>query len=130
MQCSSMSSDPATPTTENRKCEAADEKSADTSEAHTPQYPAVESFMKQHLDVSATEITLDVRSPCEYEKGHIPGSFNLPLFTDEERAQVGEFDVLTFSFISTKIAHVTTACEQERFTNRRGTESQSSKVFA
>ena len=31
----------------------------------------------------------DVRSPCEYSAGHIPGSFSLPLFTDEERALVG-----------------------------------------
>lgn len=32
---------------------------------------------------------LDVRSPGEYEQGHIPGAFNLPLLDDEERAQVG-----------------------------------------
>jgi tRNA 2-selenouridine synthase len=32
---------------------------------------------------------LDVRSPAEYESGHIPGSLNLPLFTNEERAIVG-----------------------------------------
>jgi tRNA 2-selenouridine synthase len=32
---------------------------------------------------------IDVRSPGEYEKGHIPGTYNIPLFTDNERAQVG-----------------------------------------
>ncbi len=32
---------------------------------------------------------LDVRSPAEFEKGHIPGAINLPLFTDQERARVG-----------------------------------------
>ncbi|TVQ19320.1 MAG: tRNA 2-selenouridine(34) synthase MnmH [Leptolyngbya sp. DLM2.Bin15] len=32
---------------------------------------------------------LDVRSPAEYARGHIPGAANLPLFSDEERAQVG-----------------------------------------
>jgi tRNA 2-selenouridine synthase len=32
---------------------------------------------------------LDVRSPGEYAQGHIPGALNLPLFSDEERAQVG-----------------------------------------
>ncbi len=32
---------------------------------------------------------LDVRSPGEYERGHIPGAVNFPLFTDEERAKVG-----------------------------------------
>ena len=31
----------------------------------------------------------DVRTPAEYEKGHIPGALNLPLFTNEERAVVG-----------------------------------------
>jgi tRNA 2-selenouridine synthase len=32
---------------------------------------------------------LDVRSPSEFEQGHIPGAKNLPLFTDEERSKVG-----------------------------------------
>jgi tRNA 2-selenouridine synthase len=31
----------------------------------------------------------DVRTPAEYEKGHIPGAHNLPLFSDVERALVG-----------------------------------------
>jgi tRNA 2-selenouridine synthase len=32
---------------------------------------------------------IDVRSPGEYEKGHIPGAVNIPLFSDAERADVG-----------------------------------------
>lgn len=32
---------------------------------------------------------LDVRTPAEYERGHIPGAYNLPLFSNEERAVVG-----------------------------------------
>lgn len=32
---------------------------------------------------------IDVRSPLEFEKGHIPGATNIPLFTNEERAHVG-----------------------------------------
>ena len=32
---------------------------------------------------------LDVRSPGEFARGHIPGAHNLPLFSDEERAEVG-----------------------------------------
>src|SRR5687768_11630406 len=32
---------------------------------------------------------IDVRSPGEYESGHIPGAINIPLFDDEERARVG-----------------------------------------
>ncbi|MBS1661997.1 MAG: tRNA 2-selenouridine(34) synthase MnmH, partial [Bacteroidetes bacterium] len=31
----------------------------------------------------------DVRTPAEFAQGHIPGAFNLPLFSNEERAQVG-----------------------------------------
>ncbi|WP_088892527.1 tRNA 2-selenouridine(34) synthase MnmH [Leptolyngbya ohadii] len=34
-------------------------------------------------------VLLDVRSPGEYEQGHIPGAVSFPLFTNEERAQVG-----------------------------------------
>jgi tRNA 2-selenouridine synthase len=33
--------------------------------------------------------TVDVRSPKEFEQGHIPDAWNLPLFSDSERAQVG-----------------------------------------
>lgn len=32
---------------------------------------------------------VDVRSPAEFIEGHINGAINLPLFSDEERAQVG-----------------------------------------
>ncbi len=32
---------------------------------------------------------IDVRSPGEYNHAHIPGAYNLPLFTDEERKIVG-----------------------------------------
>lgn len=31
----------------------------------------------------------DVRTPAEYARGHIPGAINLPLFTNEERAEIG-----------------------------------------
>lgn len=31
----------------------------------------------------------DVRTPAEFDQGHIPGAFNLPLFTNEERVAVG-----------------------------------------
>ncbi len=32
---------------------------------------------------------LDARSPCEYTHGHIPGAISFPLFSDQERAEVG-----------------------------------------
>jgi tRNA 2-selenouridine synthase len=41
------------------------------------------SFLKTNTPL------IDVRSPGEYEKAHIPGSVNIPLFSDAERAHVG-----------------------------------------
>jgi tRNA 2-selenouridine synthase len=38
---------------------------------------------------SLSGLLLDVRSPSEYEQGHIPQARSLPLFSDEERAVVG-----------------------------------------
>ena len=32
---------------------------------------------------------IDVRTPAEFEQGHIPGTINLPLFTNEERKIIG-----------------------------------------
>ena len=32
---------------------------------------------------------VDVRSPAEYQQGHWPGAINIPLFSDEQRAEVG-----------------------------------------
>ncbi|CAK9055187.1 tRNA 2-selenouridine synthase, partial [Durusdinium trenchii] len=34
-------------------------------------------------------LTIDVRSPAEFEEGHIPGAVNIPLFDNESRAVVG-----------------------------------------
>jgi tRNA 2-selenouridine synthase len=41
------------------------------------------------LDLSESIPIVDVRSPLEFNTGHIPGSVNIPLFTDEQRAIVG-----------------------------------------
>lgn len=48
---------------------------------------AVDTFLT-HLPTFDTPI-LDVRSPGEFEQGHIPGAVSFPLFDDEERAIVG-----------------------------------------
>ena len=32
---------------------------------------------------------IDVRSPSEYYKGHMPNSINIPLFDNEERSIIG-----------------------------------------
>lgn len=34
-------------------------------------------------------VTIDVRSPSEYEDATVPGSLNIPFFDDEERAEIG-----------------------------------------
>jgi len=46
---------------------------------------SVKSFLKKagHYPV------IDVRSPAEYTQGHLHGALNIPLFTNEERAEVG-----------------------------------------
>ena len=52
-------------------------------------------FMINNLEVSdflnrVEEIpVLDLRSPGEYEAGHIPNAINMPIFNNEERAKVG-----------------------------------------
>ena len=32
---------------------------------------------------------IDVRSPGEFSRGHIPGAISVPLFSDAERAELG-----------------------------------------
>lgn len=60
-------------------------------------------------------IFVDMRSPVEYTVGHVPGAINIPLFTDEERAQVGtiykqvsveEAKHLGLTFASAKLPHI------------------------
>jgi len=41
------------------------------------------------LERSASFPVVDVRSPSEFNQGHIPGAVNIPLFDDVERARVG-----------------------------------------
>jgi tRNA 2-selenouridine synthase len=45
--------------------------------------------IEQFLYLRKNIPVIDVRSPAEYERGHIPGAFSLPLFDNEERACVG-----------------------------------------
>ncbi|MCT0226255.1 tRNA 2-selenouridine(34) synthase MnmH [Synechococcus sp. CS-1328] len=39
--------------------------------------------------LAASGPVVDVRSPGEFRQGHIPGACSLPLFSDEERAEIG-----------------------------------------
>lgn len=45
--------------------------------------------ISEFLGYRALVPVIDARSPSEYKAGHIPGSVNIPVFTDEERAVVG-----------------------------------------
>ncbi|MCB0164663.1 MAG: tRNA 2-selenouridine(34) synthase MnmH [Anaerolineae bacterium] len=45
----------------------------------------VETF----LDLGQRYPIIDVRTPAEFAKGHIPGALNIPLFSNEERAMIG-----------------------------------------
>lgn len=41
-------------------------------------------------NIEGNYILIDVRSPSEFKTEHIPGSINIPIFSDEERHLVGE----------------------------------------
>ncbi len=41
------------------------------------------------LQLSPQGVVVDVRTPAEFASGHIPGAVNLPLFSNEQRAEVG-----------------------------------------
>jgi tRNA 2-selenouridine synthase len=45
----------------------------------------IDEFLKQ----GSASVIIDVRTPKEFEQGHIPGAINIPLFSNEERAVVG-----------------------------------------
>lgn len=51
--------------------------------------PVQRISVAEFLALATTHPVFDVRSPGEYKHAHIPGAHSLPLFTDEERKQVG-----------------------------------------
>jgi len=46
---------------------------------------SIEEFLGQYRSLPV----IDVRSPGEFNYGHIPGAVNIPLFDDQQRAKVG-----------------------------------------
>ena len=46
---------------------------------------SIRDFLQSNDDI----VLIDVRTPTEFDQGHIPGGFNLPLFSNEERVMVG-----------------------------------------
>jgi tRNA 2-selenouridine synthase len=51
--------------------------------------PINKKTIRGFLTDSKGNLLLDVRSPSEFIQAHIPGAVNLPLFSDEERKEVG-----------------------------------------
>jgi tRNA 2-selenouridine synthase len=45
--------------------------------------------IEEYLKIRDEVAIIDVRSPAEFEKGHIPGAHSVPLFDNEERAIIG-----------------------------------------
>jgi len=43
----------------------------------------------EFLGLANPVVLADVRTPAEFEQGHIPGAVNLPIFSNEERVKVG-----------------------------------------
>ena len=68
-----------------------------TQQADPPASDADTSQIVARKTVSPTEfwsartdqLVIDVRSPKEFADGHIPGAVNIPLFSNDERAEVG-----------------------------------------
>jgi tRNA 2-selenouridine synthase len=45
--------------------------------------------LSEFLEKAKTTVVVDVRTPLEFQQGHIPGALNIPIFTNEERVIVG-----------------------------------------
>ena len=50
-----------------------------------PRFVPIEEF----IQLAKTATVVDVRAPAEFAQGHIPGAVSLPLFDDEQRAEIG-----------------------------------------
>ena len=48
-----------------------------------------EISISEYIKLAKSVPIVDVRSPGEYAKGHIPGAYSIPLFSNDERAAVG-----------------------------------------
>ena len=46
-------------------------------------------LVAEFLENSTNGVIIDVRTPAEFEQGHIANAINIPLFSDEERVVVG-----------------------------------------
>ncbi len=51
--------------------------------------PRKKVSIKEFLELAKYHPVLDVRSPSEYQHAHIPSAYSLPIFSDEQRAEIG-----------------------------------------
>jgi tRNA 2-selenouridine synthase len=51
--------------------------------------PSERINIQQYFSFKADYVVIDVRSPIEFLQGHFPKAYNIPLFSNEERATVG-----------------------------------------
>jgi len=57
---------------------------------------------------------IDVRSPAEFAEDHLPGAINLPVLSDEERAEVGTIYVQESRFKARRIGGALVAANSAR----------------
>ncbi|MEI8086214.1 MAG: tRNA 2-selenouridine(34) synthase MnmH [Paludibacter sp.] len=71
----------------------------------------IEQVFSFHLPI------IDVRSPGEFAKGHIPNAINIPLFTDDERAHVGTVYVQQSQEVAIKLGYEYVTPKLQNFIN-------------
>ncbi|MDG1352700.1 MAG: tRNA 2-selenouridine(34) synthase MnmH [Sulfitobacter sp.] len=57
---------------------------------------------------------IDVRAPLEFAEDHIPGAINLPVLSDDERAQVGTIYTRQSAFLARKVGAALVAANASR----------------
>lgn len=75
-------------------------------------------------------LLIDVRSPAEFAKGHIPGAVHLPLFSDREREEVGTLYKSKGKAIATRKGIEFTSVKLPQFVNTvdQWTEGMEQKI--
>ena len=102
-----------------------------------------EITIEEYLDNADQLPIIDVRSPGEYKKGHIPGALNVPLFSDKERAHIGTVYVqrsknkaieLGYKYVEPKLKYYIDKAQQTAANNKLAVHcwrgGMRSKVFA
>jgi tRNA 2-selenouridine synthase len=87
----------------------------------TPAGLDIESFFALTADATRPVPVLDVRSPGEFTRGHVPGAVSVPLYNNDERASVGttfvqtskeEAMVMGMAFVAPKLLAIVAAAKK------------------